>query len=63
MDRGDHFFVFGSPCFVPEKFPRSVLAAKITSTPGTAAISFALATPSGVSIMITTSMLSLMVWR
>ena len=52
---------FGSPCLVPEKFPRSVLAAKITSMPGTAAISFALATPSGVSIMITTTMLSFIV--
>jgi hypothetical protein len=40
----------------PEKFPRSVLAASTTSTPGTRAMSCAFATPTGVSIISTTSM-------
>ena len=53
----------GSPWRLPEKLPMSVLAAKMTSTPGTPAISSTASMPVTVSIMATIKRLSLMVWR
>jgi hypothetical protein len=63
VNTGDQRFVPRVPCFHPEKLLRSVLAAKMTSTPSIAAIFSANSTPAGDSIIATIMMLSFACWR